>query len=60
MLVADPVPGLYVYEQARPADGDDEVLQRGLIGGLGLRPPEDRVILPHEDVMPGPVTGRRS
>jgi uncharacterized protein (DUF1015 family) len=62
VLVADPDPGLYVYEQARPAasDGDGaEVLQRGLIGGLGLRPPEDRVILPHEDVMPGPVTGRR-
>ena len=64
VLVADPVPGLYVYEQARPAaDGGDsdgaELLQRGLIGGLGLRPPEDRVILPHEDVMPGPVTGRR-
>jgi uncharacterized protein (DUF1015 family) len=60
VLVADPVPGLYVYEQARPADdGSAELLQRGLIGGLGLRPPEDRVILPHEDVMPGPVTGRR-
>jgi uncharacterized protein (DUF1015 family) len=64
VLVADPAPGLYVYEQARPAPGSShggrgEVLQRGLIGGLGLRPPEDRVILPHEDVMPGPVTGRR-
>jgi uncharacterized protein (DUF1015 family) len=60
VLVADPVPGLYVYEQARPAaGGDGELLQRGLIGGLGLHPPEDRVILPHEDVMPGPVTGRR-
>jgi uncharacterized protein (DUF1015 family) len=61
VLVADPAPGLYVYEQAHPAAGRDggEVLQRGLIGGLGLRPPEDRVILPHEDVMPGPVTGRR-
>lgn len=60
VLVADPAPGLYVYEQVRPAPGDaGEVLQRGLIGGLGLRPPEDRVILPHEDVMPGPVTGRR-
>jgi len=60
VLVADPAPGLYVYEQARPGSGgSDEVLQRGLIGGLGLRPPEDRVILPHEDVMPGPVTGRR-
>jgi uncharacterized protein (DUF1015 family) len=63
VLVADPVPGLYVYEQARPAANGDsdgaELLQRGLIGGLGLRPPEDRVILPHEDVMPGPVTGRR-
>jgi uncharacterized protein (DUF1015 family) len=60
VLVTDPVAGLYVYEQARPAGGgNDEVLQRGLIGGLGLRPPEDEVILPHEDVMPGPVTGRR-
>ena len=64
VLVADPAPGLYVYEQTRPAPagrggGSAEVLQRGLIGGLGLRPPEDRVILPHEDVMPGPVTGRR-
>jgi uncharacterized protein (DUF1015 family) len=59
VLVADPAPGLYVYEQARPGTGGTEVLQRGLIGGLGLRPPEDRVILPHEDVMPGPVTGRR-
>jgi len=64
VLVADPAPGLYVYEQARPDSGSSdggrgEVLQRGLIGGLGLRPPEDRVILPHEDVMPGPVTGRR-
>jgi len=63
VLVADPAPGLYVYEQTRPAPagrdgGSAEVLQRGLIGGLGLRPPEDRVILPHEDVMPGPVTGR--
>ncbi len=64
VLVADPVAGLYVYEQAIPAadgaaDGQAEILQRGLIGGLGLRPAEDRVILPHEDVMPGPVIGRR-
>jgi uncharacterized protein (DUF1015 family) len=60
VLVTDAVPGLYVYEQAEvPAGGPLRVLQRGLIGGVGLVPPEDGVILPHEDVVPGPVIGRR-
>jgi uncharacterized protein (DUF1015 family) len=35
------------------------VLQRGLIGALRLSPPGAGVVLPHEGVMPGPVTGRR-
>ncbi len=55
ILVPDPVPGLYVYEQA----ADAAVLQRGLIGALRLVPPEAGIVLPHEDVVPGPVTGRR-
>ena len=35
------------------------MLQRGLIGAVRLAPPEARIVLPHEDVMPGPVAGRR-
>ncbi|WP_225845862.1 DUF1015 domain-containing protein [Streptomyces sp. HPF1205] len=54
VLTADPRPGLYVYEQL---DGDAR-LQRGVIGALRLTPPEEGVVLPHEDVMPGPVADR--
>ncbi|MFG6202644.1 DUF1015 family protein [Nonomuraea sp. JJY05] len=53
VLVADDVPALYVYEQSGP-----DVLQRGLIGDVGLADPGQRIILPHEDVMPGPITDR--
>jgi uncharacterized protein (DUF1015 family) len=60
ILAADDQPALYVYEQRRPAGGSGpEVLQRGLIGAVGLAPPSARIVLPHEDVMPGPVRGRR-
>jgi uncharacterized protein (DUF1015 family) len=52
-LVTDPEPALYVYEER-----DEVSLQRGLIGGLGLRPESARVVLPHEDVFPGPVRDR--
>jgi uncharacterized protein (DUF1015 family) len=63
ILVTDPVPALYVYEQAAAvasgsADPAD-VLQRGLIGAVDLVPVTAGIILPHEDVAPGPVTGRR-
>jgi uncharacterized protein (DUF1015 family) len=54
ILVADPVPALYVYEQADA----HAVLQRGLIGSLRLVAPEAGIVLPHEDVAPGPVEGR--
>jgi uncharacterized protein (DUF1015 family) len=53
VLAVDPEPGLYVYEQA-----SHDLLQRGLIGALALRTPEERIVLPHEDVMPGPVADR--
>jgi len=53
VLAADPSPAVYVYEQR---DGDH--LQRGVIGALRLSAPEDGVVLPHEDVMPGPVADR--
>ncbi len=42
-----------------PPGAGDGVLQRGLIGAVRLAPPEARIVLPHEDVMPGPVLGRR-
>ena len=55
VLAVDPAPALYVYEQADGA----QVIQRGLIGALGLVPYSAGVVQPHENVMPGPVTGRR-
>jgi uncharacterized protein (DUF1015 family) len=60
ILRRDPAPALYVYEQSEPAAEDGwEVAQRGLIGALRLVPPSAPAVLPHEDVMPGPVRGRR-
>ncbi|MFC4049442.1 DUF1015 family protein [Actinomadura syzygii] len=53
-LAVDPEPALYVYEAARGRT----ILQRGLIGALGLRPESDGVVLPHENVFPGPVQDR--
>jgi uncharacterized protein (DUF1015 family) len=75
ILVPDARPALYVYEQHVDAEhsgagngqgaslpgGPDtgQVVQRGLIGALRLARPGSGIVLPHEDVMPGPVTGRR-
>jgi uncharacterized protein (DUF1015 family) len=56
ILVTDPEPAFYVYEQAA-SDGSGR-LQRGLIGAVRLVPPQAGVVLPHEDVSPGPVAGR--
>jgi uncharacterized protein (DUF1015 family) len=56
ILLPDPEPGLYVYEQTGP--GETEVTQRGLIGALRLRPVDAGVVRPHENVAPGPVAGR--
>ncbi|GAA3605379.1 DUF1015 domain-containing protein [Nonomuraea rosea] len=53
VLVPDDVPALYVYEQSGP-----DILQRGLIGDVGLVDPGRRIILPHEDVVPGPIADR--
>ncbi|WP_233510211.1 DUF1015 family protein [Actinomadura craniellae] len=52
-LTVDPEPALYVYE----VRGGD-TLQRGLIGAVGLRPESAGVVLPHENVFPGPVRDR--
>jgi uncharacterized protein (DUF1015 family) len=52
-LRADAVPAVYLYEYT--VDG---TTVRGLIGLVGLRLEEERVILPHEDVMEAPVDDR--
>ncbi|MBV9794988.1 MAG: DUF1015 domain-containing protein [Actinobacteria bacterium] len=62
VIKPDAVPALYIYEQAVPDRADStnwDVVQRGLIGALRLVPPGSPAVLPHEDVMPGPVEGRR-
>ncbi|MET7380997.1 DUF1015 domain-containing protein [Streptomyces sp. NPDC005526] len=46
VLASDAEPALYVYEQSRGA-----LVQRGVIGALALSPPEEGVVLPHEDVI---------
>lgn len=53
VLVVDPQPALYVYEQHGPGH-----VQRGLVGALALPDPAAQVVLPHEDVMAGPVADR--
>jgi uncharacterized protein (DUF1015 family) len=52
-LVPDPESALYLYQYT--VDG---VTVRGLIGLVGLRDERERLILPHEEVMPGPVEDR--
>ena len=54
VLVPDAQPALYVYEQGTPGGHR----QRGLLGALALTPPEDGIVLPHENTMAGPVSDR--
>ncbi len=72
VLVADSEPALYVYEQrvtrANPPDDFEAAsaagmrpasyVLRGLLGALELREPTERVILPHENVLPHLVADR--
>ena len=53
VLRPDPEPALYVYEQASATHA-----QRGLLGALALSPPEDGIVLPHENTMSGTVSDR--
>jgi uncharacterized protein (DUF1015 family) len=57
VLVRDPGPAIYVYEQR--ADAPVPWVQRGLIALVRVDEPDVAGILPHENVMPGPVAGRR-
>lgn len=53
VLRPDPEPALYVYEQS-----SSHHAQRGLLGALALSPPEDGIVLPHENTMSGTVSDR--
>jgi uncharacterized protein (DUF1015 family) len=52
-LRADDEPALYVYEYTA-----EQATVRGLVGLVGLRDEAEKVVLPHEGVMPGPVDDR--
>jgi uncharacterized protein (DUF1015 family) len=53
VLRADETAALYVYEMA-----ESSARTRGLVGAVGLTPPEAGVVLPHENTMAGPVADR--
>ena len=53
VLVPDETPALYVYEME---EGSSRT--RGLVGAVGLTPPEAGIVLPHENTMAGPVADR--
>lgn len=53
VLRRDVAPAMYVYEQVVLGRN-----QRGILGAVRIRPDEDLVVLPHEDVFPGPVADR--
>jgi uncharacterized protein (DUF1015 family) len=53
VLATDPVPGLYVYQYGIPGE-----TVCGVIGAVELRGPDERVVLPHEDVMEPIVADR--
>jgi uncharacterized protein (DUF1015 family) len=55
-LRADETAALYVYEMAESSAGSART--RGLVGAVGLTPPEAGVVLPHENTMAGPVADR--
>jgi uncharacterized protein (DUF1015 family) len=61
VLVRDPAPALYIYEQKAVAKPNaPSFLQRGIIGLIGVGAPSATGVFPHEEVMPGPVEGRRA
>ena len=58
VLIRDRMAALYIYEQRLPGSGSS-LMQRGIVGLVRLGSPESAGILPHENVMPGLVAGRR-
>lgn len=61
VLARDPAPALYIYEQKTALQPNaPSFLQRGIIGLVGVGAPSAAGVFPHEEVMPGPVEGRRA
>lgn len=62
ILIQDPSPGLYVYEQDYLVnEGVDRGARKkitGVVGAVKLEEFEKGVILPHEDTLPGPKQDR--
>lgn len=52
-LHRDRRPALYGYEQVAAGR-----TQRGILGAVRIRPDDERSVLPHENVFPGPVADR--
>ena len=59
VLISDPTAALYIYEQRGDGPGGGSWLQRGIIGLVRLGGPGPTAILPHENVLPRVVAGRR-
>jgi uncharacterized protein (DUF1015 family) len=64
VLIRDRMAALYIYEQSNHRAGHDDPgggswLQRGIIGLVRLGAPGSAAILPHENVLPRVVAGRR-
>ncbi len=53
ILVRDPRPGYYLWEQAFDFQGE-QLVQRGVVGNVYLEPLGKRNILPHERTLRGP------
>jgi uncharacterized protein (DUF1015 family) len=53
VLERDQLPAVYVYEMSSGV-----ATTRGLLGALALSGPDDGIVLPHENTMPGPVADR--
>ncbi|NLO74538.1 MAG: DUF1015 domain-containing protein [candidate division WS1 bacterium] len=58
VLVRDPRPCFYLYEEQYRDPLGEEKRQRGFIGAVRLHDYEDRVILPHEGTLKGPKIDR--
>ncbi len=58
VLVRDPVPAVYLYQQTFRLDGAEELTRNAVIALLRLEEFGSRSVLPHERTIPGPKEDR--
>lgn len=58
VLMRDPDPAFYVYEQEYPWRREERRIRAGLIAAVGLEEYSSGVIFPHEQTFPGPKADR--